>query len=192
MKKGAQKAKGSSYERVIAKLFTKQYYPNGDGEFKRVPLSGGWDKRVAPGDLMALKHTVADCIGQCLEEQSMVIDRSFPFSIECKNYRDENVKHFFSGLYSNQSQMFDWLRQAELDASLSKKLPLVIFKLYGTSNIVMTNYDSFHACGMIFGQFTGDYFRLTLTDNRGVYKLNATFFLLSDMFEWIDWEYYKE
>ncbi len=100
MKKGRQKQKGTAYERMIAKLFTEAYYSAEDGEFRRVPLSGGWDKRTAPGDLIALKYVDK-------EGEAMVIDSSFPFSVECKTWRDENVKHFFSGLYSNETVIFE-------------------------------------------------------------------------------------
>lgn len=186
MKPGGQKRKGSAYERVIAKLFTEQYYSD-DGEFRRVPLSGGWDKRVVPGDLMALKYSGIDDT----EGLSMIIDKTFPFSIECKNYRDENVKHFFSGLYSNKSQMFDWLEQAENDASPSNKYPLVVFKLYGSNNIVMTNDTTFHGLRGMFGLFPGNYFKLALCNSKGYELTESVFFLLDDFFEWVDWGVFK-
>lgn len=187
MKPGGQKKKGSAYERTIAKLFTEAYYPDGSGEFRRVPLSGGWDKRVTPGDLMALKYSGIDDT----KGLAMVIDKTFPFSIECKNYRDENVKHFFSGLYSKQSQMFDWMQQAVTDAVAGSKFPLVVFKLYGSNNIVMTNRITFDKLRYIFGLFIGDYFNLIFTGNKGHEKTELSFFLLKDFFEWLDWEVFS-
>jgi len=182
MKSGRQKAKGSAYERVVAKLFTEQFYPNGGGEFRRVPLSGGWDKRVAPGDLIALGSGVADCIG---EEQALVIDRRFPFCVECKNYRDENVKHFFSGLYSNQSQMFNWMAQAQRDADISGKFPLVVFKLFKANHVCMTSKRTMHELMISFGEFAGRIFTLTQVDN-GEHTITVMLFLLDDFFKWID------
>jgi len=181
MKQGAQGEKGHAYERVIGALFTEAYYPEGSGEFKRVPQSGGWDKRVTPGDLMALKRVSND-------SDEMIIDRSFPFSIECKNWKD--IKHFFSGLYASDSQLFKWMEQASNDAAVAEKIPLVVFKLYRQSHVVMLNSYGWHRVRELFGEFPGKYYGMDRVvpdgDKRGFY-----FCLLTEFLEYIDWEVYK-
>lgn len=186
MKKGSQKAKGNAYELVIAKLFTETYYPAEDGEFRRVPLSGGWDKRAAPGDLVALKYVDT-------EGEEMVIDRSFPFSVECKTWKDENVKHFFSGLYSEESIFFDWIRQACADSSPVRKTPLVVFKLYRTENIAMLVSTDFYQLASLFGNFVGKIYNIEkiMSKNEKEIPQKLVFVLLKDFLEWIDWEVYK-
>jgi hypothetical protein len=186
MKKGAQKKKSDAYERSIAEIFTKAWFLPDEGEFRRVPMSGGWDKRVAPGDVIPLK------IGkQCGSD--WVIDKRFPFSIECKNWNDANVKHFFAGLYSNESQIFDWMRQASEDASLSKKMPIVIFKLFRTNNICIMLSTDFVKLEEIFGAWCRKHYRLRRFEitNSGPQLIALTFFLLDEFIEWIDWEFYR-
>jgi len=188
MRPGGSKAKGSDYERAIAKLFTAAYYPEGDGEVRRIPLSGGWDKRLVPGDLVPLK-----CVDKQTEE--MVIDRSFPFSVECKTYADANVKHFFSGLYSKETVIFEWLEQAIDDCRPSKKMPLVVFKLFGTKNILLLESDIFYQMGNMFGNFPGKkWYKLIRNKPDEVdctFSERIIFCLLEDFLEWIDWSVFK-
>lgn len=182
MRKGGQKQKGNTYERAIAKIFTQIYYPEGDGEFRRVPLSGGWDKRTAPGDLVALKYVD-------IASEGMVIDSSFPFSVECKTWKGENVKHFFSGLYSNESILFDWIKQATDDCQPSKKLPIVVFKLLRTENIVLMESAVFYQMGNLYGNFPGKkWYKLIKYE---LDDMQLIFCLLKDFLEWIDWEVFK-
>jgi hypothetical protein len=182
VKKGAQKEKGHAYERDIAAIFTEVYYPDGGGEFRRVPLSGGWDKRVAPGDIIPLK---------AYKSGEYVFDKSFPFSIECKNYRDENVKHFFSGLYSAESIIYSWASQALNDSRLANKIPLVVFKLYRAKNIIMIHGHDFGKLTEIFGIINKKQFKLVKTNEKGMYISTLVFLLLSDFTEWIDWDVYR-
>jgi len=183
MKPGGQKTKGNAYERHIAAIFTEVYYSDGGGEFRRVPLSGGWDKRVAPGDVIPLRK---------YKNGEMVLDTSFPFlPIECKNYRDANVKHFFSGLYSADSVIYDWALQAWSDAQYSKKMPLVVFKLYRAKDITMIRGGDFGKLCEIFGNPKAKFFKLYQTTLAGELLMPLIFILLSDFIDWIDWEVYK-
>lgn len=189
MKQGGQKAKGSSFERVVGKLFSEAYYPDGSGEFKRVPLSGGWDKRVTPGDLMALKRSRSD-------SDEMVIDQSWPFSVECKNWKD--IKHFFTGLYGVESQMFDWMGQAISDAVAGEKIPLVIFKLYRQEHVAMLLDCDFHRITALFGRFPKKLYAIRRFDNGDMPDFGRSvandlmLCLLKDFIDWIDWEVYKQ
>lgn len=188
MKRGGQRAKGNAYELRIAHLLTEVYYPDEDGQFRRVPLSGGWDKRVAPGDIIALKYTD-------VWKKEMVVDKSFPFSIECKDWKDQNVKHFFSGLYSKESSFFEWMEQASEGARTTKKMPLVVFKLYRSENIVMLDMMHFTQLRDTFGIFPGgNWYLLSRYKPQEVQCISSgsfVFCLLKDFTNWIDWEVYK-
>lgn len=186
MKQGNQKAKGSSYERFVAGEFTKHYYKYDDGEVKRVPMSGGWDKRNSPGDLIAFKFRLKS-------SDEMVIDESFPFVVECKNWKD--IKHFFSGLYSNESAIFDWIKQVSDDSVVSKKIPIVIFKLYRQHSISILKSTDFYKLKELFGDPLFKYYIIkrncsfdAVDDN---YENSLVFFLLKDFLNWIDWEHFK-
>ena len=182
MKQGAQGEKGHAYERVIGALFTEVYYPEGSGEFKRVPQSGGWDKRVVSGDLMALKRVSND-------SDEMIIDRSFPFSIECKNWKD--VSHFFKGLYANESELFAWMEQASNDAAAAEKIPLVVFKLWRQSHVAMLNSYGWHRVRELFGEFPGKYYSMDRVTPGEIQLGDFWLCLLTDFLEHIDWEVFK-
>ena len=195
MKKGGQSKKGNAYENRVAKLFTAAYYSEGDGEFRRAPKSGGWDKRVIPADLVALKYVKATD-DQLLPpgfnpKDPMEIDKVFRFAVECKNWKDGNVKHFVSGLYSVDSQIFGWMEQAIEDASYSKKTPLVVFKLYGKHNVVEILYPDFSILSTFFGNFPGKMYVVGSVIPKTKDGKTYVFALLSDFLEWIDWEVYK-
>lgn len=200
MRKGGQKQKANAYERSVAEIFTKMYYPTGDGEFRRIPLSGGWDKRAMPGDLVPLRFVDKDT-------EEMTIDKTFPMTIECKIWKD--IKHFFSGLYSSESQLFDWMAQAWEDALIAKKIPVVVFRLFRVENIVMLISTDFNSLTNYFGNFTGKIYSIekTMLREQQSYKekkvkrsegeitflmhQKLVFILLKDFLEWIDWEFFK-
>lgn len=194
MKKGGQKAKANAHQRAVAKIFTEAYYPDGDGEFRSTPGSGGWDKRIAPGDVIAFKK-IAPVHGHTgmTPEPDFAIDNTFPLSIECKDWRDENVKHFFSGLYSEESQIFDWMRQSLADASCVNKTPIVVFKLFRTENIVILLSHDFVRLADLFGNFGKKFYTINSVPEKAVYhmRLELTLMLLKDFIEWIDWYVFK-
>lgn len=189
MRKGGQKAKGTAHQRRVAELFfTPAYYPLGDGLFKSTPGSGGWDKRAAPGDIIAFKYVSK-------ERDQMVIDETFPMTIECKDWKDENVKHFFSGLYSDESQLFGWMEQSLADSFWVKKIPIVVFKLYRTENVVMLMSSTFNKLADLFGNFTGKIYIIEKIMPKGYNKEQEAYqklvlVLLKDFIQWIDWRVY--
>jgi len=197
MKKGAQSKKANAYENKIAKLFTAAFYTEEDGslsgEFRRAPKSGGWDKRLIPADLVALKYTEkpgALPLG-VKSKRAVDIDKIFRFSVECKTWADKNVKHFVSGLYSADSGFFVWMEQAIEDASYSKKTPLVVFKLYGVHNVVEILYSDFSILSTFFGNFPGKMYVVGSIIPETKDGKTYVFALLADFLEWIDWDMYK-
>jgi len=176
MKVGRQKEKGNRHQRSICEIFDKVYYLEGDGLFKSTPGSGGWDKQIAPGDVQPFFY----------KGKRLILDHSFPFSIECKNWRDQNVKHVFSGLYSKPSQIFDWMEQSTNDSSFSGKTPIVIFKLYRSQNVVLMSLADWNKLQQIFGVFPSKIYKIS----GG--PMHVIFILLKDFTNWIDWGYYKK
>jgi len=179
MKQGQQKAKGHAYERRVAKILTDVYYPDGSGVMKKTPLSGGWR---FPGDIIPLKFTG--------KGEEVKIDQSWPFMEECKDYKD--VKHFFSGLYSKDSQVFEWMDTAERDSVLKggNKIPLVIFKLYRQKDVVILDGYSFHRLEDMFGVPNCCFFFLRKI-KQGLLVRKLVFLLLTDFIDWIDFEVFK-
>lgn len=96
MGKGSRQ-KGSSYERKIAQILSQAFAPL---VFKRVPLSGGWDKSLITGDIIPWK------------EDEIAF---FAFSIECKNHKTLSLR--------------DWLRQAKEDVEGKPQKPVVVFHI---------------------------------------------------------------
>ena len=176
MKKGGQKAKGNRHQNAVADIFNVAFYSDDDGEFRSTPASGGWDKRIAPGDIQPFKF---------LGDGSMVFDQAFPFSVECKDWKDENVKHIFSGLYSKPSQVYEWWEQSQTDAQASGKMPIVVFKLYRTENVVLLHHEHFSQLTELFGKFPGSIYKVI----GGPHPI--VFVLLRHFIDWIDWGFYK-
>lgn len=185
MEKGGQKKKGDNHERSVGKIFTEAYYPGGGGEFQRPSGSGGRDKRIMPGDLIAFKYVDKG-------SQEMIIDRSFPFLLECKNWNEVNVKHFFSGLYSKETQIYEWMKGAIEDAEYKNQTPLIIFKLTHGKNIAILKAVDFNKLQELFGHFSGQYYMLKkwslIIDDK---TPALVFCLLSSFIYWIDWTVYK-
>lgn len=181
MKKGGQLNKSRNHEREVAELFTKAVYPDGDGEFRRVPMSGGWDKKVVTGDIIPFRMS---------STTDMIADRNFPFSIECKNWRKDNVNFLFSGLYTNESIIYEWMKQATDDcAHLLHKKPMVIFK-FRKENVVMITHSVYGFLAGLFGHTNLRFYRIQIWDGRGKEE-DLHFFLLKDFLEWIDWGCFK-
>lgn len=183
MKQGGQKAKGSAFERRVAEIFTEAFYPDGDGEIRRVPMSGAWDKRSSPGDLIAFKYKLRG-------SEEMIIDTSFPHVVECKDWKD--VKHFFSGLYGNESAVFDWMMQADNDAKPTGRIPLVVFKLYRQRVIGMLKTTDFSRLTDLFGEPEAKhYFLKRFTIGTDCYQNRLVFLLFDEFLDWIDWSHFK-
>ena len=203
MRPGRQKAKGYSHEMAIGRIFTEAYYPDNDGIFlRRDSLPGIRDKKLVPGDLVAMKYLSKD-------EEELSIDKTFPLVLECKHYSNQTLKHFFSGLYSNESQIWDWIEQVWDDSLHVKKIPIVIFRLFRTEDVVEILSTDFHQLSNYFGNFPGRFYKLKRVreagfkvDKKAYLKHSSErglvfghdclyFFLLKDFLKWIDWSMFK-
>jgi len=171
------------FEREIAEIFTQAYYSDEDGEFRRIPQSGGWTiiasgKKIFPGDLIPFRF----------ETDGVIVDMRFPFSIECKTRN--KMEQFVSGLYAKESQFFGWIQQAIDDAEPFKKIPIVVFKLFRTNNIVMMTINNFYQLREIFGNIDGKYYFLKCYEKQ-IETQGLVFLLLKDFIDWIEWSLYK-
>ena len=184
MRPGGGKSKGSSYERTIAKILTVSYYPDEDGRFQRIyshPIPAKGETR---GDLVALRYF---SVGPD-DEKALVKDSSWPFTVECKCYKD--VRPFFSGLYASESLLFAWMAQATVVAETEKKTPLVVFRIFRGENLVMLRRIDFAQMKELFGLPKAKYYQVLryspMEENWGLILL-----LLKDFLEWIDFGVYR-
>jgi len=194
MKPGGSGRKGNAFRRSVAFAFTEAYYPDGDGEFRKTPDVGDWDKKVAPGDIIAFRYVDK-------EKKDMEIDRTFPFSIECKHWATGGLKHFFSGLYSAESAMFSWMEQSWGEATPSGRIPIVVFRLFRTKDVIVLSSWDFADIISVFGNFTGKIYTIEkiMPREQKSHKKKAipthqkfVFILLEGFLDWIDWEVYKK
>jgi hypothetical protein len=112
MKKGRGKFKGHGFERRLANVLTKW----SGYAWKRVPLSGGWNKIVVSGDIFCVAE-----YGRNSGQERIVV----PFSLECKCSESWDFVHFFKD--SEKSPLYQWWQQASSDAKQAGKLPAMIF-----------------------------------------------------------------
>ncbi len=178
MKRGGQLRKGKGFERQVAAIFKKSFaIYRKDIDFSRVPNSGGWDKFAAPGDIIAFQ----------LINGQKVRYADFPFVLECKNWKAENVRHFFVGLYGSEGTVYEWMEQAKTDADAVKKMPFVIFKVW-KEPLCMMNWEDFRLMSMVFGQMRKVYKLERKVYNSSEMINSVVFFTLKDFLDWIDWK----
>ena len=107
------RTKGSKNERDIAK-----WWKSWTGfEFTRTPSSGGlrWKKT---------DNISADIV--CSDDKH---SRRFPFSIECKSYKDINFEHILLG--NKKCKVLEFWDQASNDAARSNKIPILMMRYNG-------------------------------------------------------------
>lgn len=102
------KNKGSRFERVVAKAFEKWT----GYKFSRTPGSGGWAKA---------KDSFGDIV--CTDS---VHSKRFPFSIECKSYKEIKFEHILLG--NKGCKILEFWEQAKRDAKIINKVPLLIMR----------------------------------------------------------------
>jgi hypothetical protein len=95
------KNKGSSFERLIATAFSEWW--GEEKSFRRTPMSGGWDRNRACGDL--------------------ITPEGFPFTVEMKNFEAWDILHLIT---SEKSVLGQHWKQT-LNETAPGKLPLLIF-----------------------------------------------------------------
>jgi len=108
-KKVNSRAKGSTFERSIAKMFNDRFKT---AEFSRTPGSGAF----------ATTHSLPDYLKIYGD---LITPMNFKYCIECKKgYNKENLY----SLYNYSSDFWKFVDQCEKDSEKCQKIPMVIFK----------------------------------------------------------------
>ena len=108
-KKENSRAKGSTFERSIAKMFNDRFKT---AEFSRTPGSGAF----------ATTHSLPDYLKIYGD---LITPMNFKYCIECKKgYNKENLY----SLYNYSSDFWKFVDQCEKDSEKCQKIPMVIFK----------------------------------------------------------------
>jgi Holliday junction resolvase len=103
------RAKGSTFERSIAKLLNDRFNTT---EFSRTPGSGAF---ATTHSLPAHLQIYGD----------LITPENFRYCIECKKgYNKENLY----SLYNYSSDLWGFIEQCEKDSEKCNKIPMVIFK----------------------------------------------------------------
>tara|TARA_R110002124_G_C8733634_1_gene496835 strand:+ start:184 stop:711 length:528 start_codon:yes stop_codon:yes gene_type:complete len=103
------KAKGSTFERNIAKILNDRFNTS---EFSRSPGSGAF----------ATTHTLPEHLKIYGD---LITPQNFKYCIECK--KGYNNLNLYS-LYNNSSEWWGFLEQCQKDSDKCGKIPMVIFK----------------------------------------------------------------
>ena len=108
-KKVNSRAKGSSFERQVAKLLNDRLNTT---EFSRTPGSGAF----------ATTHSLPDHLKIYGD---LITPQNFRYCIECKKgYNNQNLY----SLYNDSSEFWKFIEQCHKDSKKCGKLPMVIFK----------------------------------------------------------------
>lgn len=126
MRPGGGRAKGSAFEREVAKMIVATFASKGitKEDCYRTPLSGGhvYASKKDPGDLQI----------------SAALAKLFPYSVECKSYRSLP----WEKLVRRTTSIFDkWWEQALRAAEGTKRLPILVFKQNGSPAYVMYRHN---------------------------------------------------
>ena len=108
-KKVNSRAKGSTFERQIAKILNDRL---GTTEFSRTPGSGAF----------ATTHTLPDHLKIYGD---LITPQNFKYCLECKKgYNNQNLY----SLYNHSSDFWKFIEQCQKDSEKCGKIPMVIFK----------------------------------------------------------------
>jgi Holliday junction resolvase len=145
-KKVNSRAKGSTFERQIAKILNDRL---GTTEFSRTPGSGAF----------ATTHTLPDHLKIYGD---LITPQNFKYCLECKKgYNNQNLY----SLYNHSSEFWKFIDQCQKDSEKCGKIPMVIFKqdrqptlAIIPSNIVVesNNYIEIHKEGQYYRVYMFD------------------------------------
>ncbi len=114
--------KGAAFERIAARELAA-WWGSGPGSFRRTPLSGGWDRTRAAGDLL--------------------VPDDFPWAIECKSTKTWSVEQLLTG----RGALLDYWRQACEAAAYSAppRLPVLLLCRRGIGTLAMLRHGDLPA-----------------------------------------------
>ena len=132
------KIKGSAYEAKIKRYLNSHL----NFEFERMPLSGAIE--YLKGDLWTPHDTAA-----------------WPYCIECKHYKDIQWNNL---LTAKTTDLLNFWRQAEREAEVMKKKPLLIFRWNRSKDFVGWN-DEIEVEHYVEIKSFGCHFKVTQLDD---------------------------
>ena len=145
-KKVNSRAKGSTFERQIAKILNDRL---GTTEFSRTPGSGAF----------ATTHSLPDHLKIYGD---LITPQNFKYCLECKKgYNNQNLY----SLYNHSSDFWKFIDQCQKDSEKCGKIPMVIFKqdrqptlAIIPSNVVVesNNYIEIHKEGQYYRVYMFD------------------------------------
>lgn len=108
----ASRNKGNAFERLVAKrILSAVGDPYTSKDCYRTPLSGG--------------HPMGDSGDLVISER---LAKVFPFTVECKHYRDLRLEEFLRPKKAVSLRTRVWLQQAERCGVKQKRIPLLVFR----------------------------------------------------------------
>ena len=152
MKRINSKSKGNNFENKISKLLTEHLSPL---KFIRSPGSGarvGGVNFQRFGNLYSedsLNIFVGDVV--CVNESDFGL--TFRANIECKSYKESDS---FTSLMSGSSKVFEWMKESEIDAAKTNKIPIVVFKFNRTPTYIASTQLPESCVRMILKREDGD------------------------------------
>lgn len=117
------KKKGNRVENEFAKILTKRF----DQTFKRVPMSGAFGTNMAGTDLREDAKEIFS--------GDIITPKGFRFSIEVKSRVEFNYWDLLAD--ETKNEIDQWIEQAEGEAEMSQKEPLIIVKVNNKKPFVL-------------------------------------------------------
>lgn len=157
-KRKNSRAKGNSYELKLSKLL-KEWDPSFN--YRRTPLSGGWDKQHAPGDVM--------------------MPEWFPWIFEAKNREGWHMEQILKS--PDKNQVLSWYRE-ECDKQGSEDILLVFTKNFDSNYFLLRNYN-FTTMNKYFGPYSDPlmtFYTKTIDGEAECYQIG----LFEDLLDWLD------
>jgi len=156
-KRKNSRAKGNGYELKLAKLLSA-WDPSFN--YRRTPLSGGWDKQHAPGDVM--------------------VPDWFPWIFEAKNREGWHLEQLLKS--PDKNPVMSWW-QEESEKQGDKDNILLVFTKNFDSNYFMLPTEEWSKLTTNFGNYSGSLFYLYKTE-----WMNDDFVigLFDQLLDWLD------
>ncbi|HUS48912.1 MAG TPA: hypothetical protein VMZ91_02000 [Candidatus Paceibacterota bacterium] len=118
------KKKGNRVELEFSKVLSDRF----NKTFKRVPMSGAWGTTNRDTDIREDAKEVLS--------GDLICPSNFRFSVECKSRADFNFWDILNE-DTKHLEIDDWIWQAEQDASISNKEPLILIKINNRKPFVL-------------------------------------------------------
>lgn len=160
-KRKNSKSKGNTYELKISKKLADKLSPL---KFIRVPGSGarvGGVNFQKFGTLFSA-DSLNIFVGDVVASNEAEVGLKCKVNIECKSYATpDNVSLLIGGT----SKIFGWMRESEIDAAKTGKVPILIFKWNRTDDFIASPFLPDECCKIILSRPEGLPIKVGLLDD---------------------------